>query len=121
MSRKPETVFRDRVTRDLRAMPDCWSESIQQQTIHGTPDKIGVVNGLMFGLELKARPDAAPSPLQFHKLQRINQCGGYGALVHPGNWERVRGELSKLAHIYSVLRHNDAVREIVESLVFKAS
>ena len=89
MAVKPETLFRQRVDKKLKAIPNSWWESIQQRTIRGTPDKIGVVNGWFVALELKASFKNKPTALQQRKLDLINKCSGVAYVVHPGNLDDV--------------------------------
>jgi hypothetical protein len=86
---KPETIFRQKVDRKLKTIPLSWWESIQQRTIHGTPDKIGVVNGRFVALELKATPTSKTTELQIKKIRDINKANGLGYIVHPGNVDEV--------------------------------
>lgn len=41
----------------------------------GTPDRIGVFNGVMFGIEVK-RPGKEPTPLQHRRMTEITHNGG---------------------------------------------
>lgn len=100
MSKKPETKFKERIVPLLNALPDSWWEKIQQRTIRGTPDVIGVINGLIIALELKADGDEKPDALQLYKLDMIRQAGGYARVVHPDNWDEVYRELCSIAQTH---------------------
>lgn len=88
-----ERAFRKKIDERLKEIPNSWWESIQQQAIHGTPDKIGVINGRFIGLELKRSARAEFSKLQKYKLDKINEAGGYGRLLHPDNVEEIFKDL----------------------------
>ena len=97
MSQKPETVFRQKVTKWLEAnLPGSWFESIQQIAIRGTPDLLGCVRGRFVALELKASETSPVQELQKLKLERIASAGGVALLVYPENWESVKNTLMGL-------------------------
>lgn len=85
MSKKAETLFRTKFQNRLKDLPSGWFESIQQKTIHGTPDMLGCIRGRFVALEFKAHSKAVVSELQKLKLKRIRTAGGYGFLVYPEN------------------------------------
>ena len=97
MSKKPETLFRERIRPKLDGIPGTWWESIQQKAILGSPDIIGCVAGYFVGLELKADEFSKVSKLQELKLRQIAAAGGLGIVVHPGNWSAVYDMLCHLA------------------------
>jgi len=88
----PERKFRDRITPKLKKIPHSWWESIQQTTIRGTPDILGLINGRFIALELKAA-NGTPSLLQEIKIDRISKAGGYARFVYPKNFEEIYKEL----------------------------
>ena len=82
----------------LKSLNKCWffkvhGGSIFQQA--GIPDIIGVINGRMIALELKAEK-GTPSDLQLRSIRLINAAGGYGKIVYPSNWEEIKEELRRL-------------------------
>lgn len=95
MAQKPETVFRGRVDKDLKTLKNAWFESIQQLSIKGTPDKIGTINGIFIGLEIKK--DGELEPLQAYKGRKIREAGGLWYEVTPGNWKDIFQTLKKLS------------------------
>jgi hypothetical protein len=97
LAKKPETVFKDRIRPKLKAIPNSWWEKIQQVVIRGTPDFIGVINGVFIALELKKDENENPEPLQLHKLKLIERAGGKAYVVSPENWESVYQELLELS------------------------
>lgn len=94
---KPETKFKIKALADLRSLPNSWWEKIQQMSINGTPDILGVYRGRFVALELKRSEAAHVDRLQLHKLALISKCGGIALLAHPDNWKAIlsflRGEL----------------------------
>lgn len=82
----PERLFRNKAMARLKAIKNSWWESIQQKSIRGTPDIIGVVNGHFVAIEVKA-DNGRPSPLQREKLKRINEAGGVAVLLYPDGLE----------------------------------
>lgn len=97
MSQKPETVFRAKVDVRLKSIPNSWFESIQQRAIHGTPDKIGCVNGWFVALEIKADENSPVTALQEHKLMKIADANGMGVVVRPSNLDNTIEMLMHLA------------------------
>ncbi len=88
MSQKPETLFRQRVMRDLKTLPLTAIFPIQQRSIIGDPDIILCMVGLFIALELKSKMGKA-SKLQEHKLQAVRNACGVSFLVFPDNWDEV--------------------------------
>ena len=97
MAQKKETVFRQRFDKKLARIPNSFFESIQQKTIQGTPDKLGVIRGIFIALEFKASIKEKPTPLQTLKLDRIKKAGGYGFVVFPENEDQILNILEKLS------------------------
>ena len=96
-SKKPETVFKERVQKDLFTMfgDSCWVEKIQQVAIRGTPDLLICICGDFIAFELKKDEDSEPDRLQTHKLMAITKAGGKAYTVHPGNWKLIKEKLLK--------------------------
>ena len=97
MAKKPETVFKERVARDLKKIPGIWFEKIQQVAIRGTPDYLICLAGKFIALELKASEKDLPDPLQRHKLMEILRAGGVALVAWPGNWKATYEGIRKLA------------------------
>lgn len=97
MARKPETVFKDRIRPQLDTLPNSWFVKIQQQTIRGTPDFIGCVNGHFVALELKHGIGAPIDALQNYMLLRIHNANGISFVVTPESWEDIYSYLEVLA------------------------
>jgi Holliday junction resolvase len=93
MAKKPETAFKEVVLKDLKALPDCWVEKIQQVGKRGTPDILGVLNGYMLAIELKKDAKEKPDKLQQHKLELIRKAGGLTYVACPENWNEIYDNL----------------------------
>lgn len=102
---KPETKFRAKFRKRLDAIENSWFESIQQKSINGTPDILGVINGYFVGLELKANLKSPVTPLQELKLKKIYEAGGFAAVVHPDNMEEILTAL-KLLNSLPIKEHD---------------
>ena len=100
--KKAETKFAERVDRNIKALPgSCWF-NIQQLSLHGTPDRLGVIKGRFIALELKPRiEDSLKSnktvSLQTFFLGKVNHCGGYATFLYPENFEKVMSHLSRIS------------------------
>lgn len=93
MAQKPETTFKNRIRPKLKAIPNSWWEKIQQVVICGTPDMIGVINGMFVAIELKKDKKAKIDDLQIHKMNLIEKAGGKCFIAYPENWDEVYSEL----------------------------
>ena len=94
MTRKPESIFADRVIADLKKYfgTDIQINNIQQVGINGTPDYLICLKGRFIALELKI-DSGRVSPLQVKKLIDIKKSGGHSYIVYPKNWSKVFKEL----------------------------
>lgn len=97
MAKQPETIFKEKVLKDLRALPKTWAEKIQQVAIRGTPDILACVNGHFVSLELKRSDKAKTDPLQDYVLGKISDAGGMALVAHPLNWPDILAKLKKLS------------------------
>jgi len=88
LSKKPESNFRDKVRRDLQALPNTVLFPIQQVSIGGDPDFLLCVRGFFVALELKSKGGKV-SPLQEHKLQAVVKAGGTSLVAFPKNWKEI--------------------------------
>lgn len=86
MAKKKETTFKEKVLRDLRALPLTWCVKVNQVALRGTPDVLACMDGNFIALELKAAEDSHIDELQMYTLGRINECGGSAFVVFPNNW-----------------------------------
>lgn len=90
---QPETRFKEKVLRDLRAIPGVWAEKIQQVSIKGTPDILACVCGIFFAIELKT-DSGKLEKLQEHKLRLIAKAGGGAMVATPSTWPDIRGAIA---------------------------
>ena len=106
MSRKPETVFRKRVSDALKTLPNTVFFPIQQKTFVGHPDFLLCIRGRFVALELKSEK-GVPSPLQRYNISKVIECGGLGYVVYPDNWKEILNVLKTLAKGDHGNDHND--------------
>ena len=55
----------------------------------GIPDILACVNGVFFGIEVKA-PRGRPSPLQLYNLKKIDSSGGRAILLYPNQFDQFK-------------------------------
>lgn len=96
MSKKPETLFKEKFVRELKRIDGLKVFKIQQSTICGTPDLLICLRGLFIAIELKKDEREAPTPLQQHNLNEIAQCGGVTFVACPENSKQVISALLKI-------------------------
>jgi hypothetical protein len=77
-----ETLFKQRVMKQLEKIPNIWVEKIQQLTNRGTPDLLICANGHFVAWELKIKGGKV-SQLQQLKINQINAAGGRAWIVTP--------------------------------------
>lgn len=64
---------------------------------NGTPDILACVNGYFVGIEVKAQNGRYdPEGLQAVKLRDIRNAGGFGYVVFPSGWEKLKGIIDGL-------------------------
>lgn len=90
MARQPESIFKDKVMKKLKALDGCFVFTKEAGSIRGLPDIMGCYKGRFFGWELKkslsdTRKTTGRIVLQRHRLQQIQKAGGHSALVCPEN------------------------------------
>ena len=93
--KQPESIFKDKVFRDLRKLSDIWFFKTQELSLLGIPDVIGCRHGIFFALELKKDTKSKPSKMQLYILSKITKAGGYGVVTYPENWPSVYDEIKK--------------------------
>lgn len=69
-----------------------WGGGYQKS---GVPDILGVIEGKFIAIELKASNGKA-SELQKRNIKLINECGGYGVILYPKDFEEFKREVEKL-------------------------
>lgn len=97
MSRKPETVYKDRIVPKLKKLPNTFVVKIQQVAKIGTPDIFLCISGLFVALELKSSENKKTSKLQEYNLDLISEAGGITILSYPENEDKVLNFLTNLA------------------------
>ena len=100
--KNPETLFKEKVMKYLKFLPNTYYWKNDQRAIRGIPDITGCINGFFFALELKRsktahRTVSKGDKLQVYTLNRITKCGGFGLITYPEIWEETREILRALA------------------------
>lgn len=83
---------------DLSALPGTWFERIQQQSIRGTPDRIGCIRSRFVALETKV-VGGKIGALQHYKADLARAAGGRVYFIDPENWDEVYEELRILSYL----------------------
>lgn len=84
--KKKETVFKERVQKRLKAIPNSWWVKVQQVGINGTPDILGTINGVFVAIELKT-DDGILSKLQGYNIDKIAKTGAIALVMSPADFE----------------------------------
>lgn len=95
MSKQPETLFKEKVIRDLRQLGNVWFVKIQMRATRGIPDLLLCINGHFVALELKTE-EGVESKLQTYTLLLIKEAGGFSFTVTPLTWPGVLQALMDL-------------------------
>lgn len=93
---QPETKFKIKFREELELIPNSYFEKIQQKSLRGTPDFLGVVNSWAIALELKV--DSPLESLQEYKLNKWKKAGAYSAVVTPKNYKEILADLIIIAN-----------------------
>lgn len=97
MPQQPETKFKERVFRDLKALaPYVWFTKIQQVGICGTPDVFVCARGNFIVLELKKDKHSKATPLQLWELNAIAIANGMSFITYPSNWPKTLQAIKNL-------------------------
>lgn len=86
MPKKPETLLKEKVLRDLKTIPNIYFVKIQQVTIHGTPDILACISGFFVAIEMKKDHKTEPEPRQIYDLEKVKNARGIALIVDPLNW-----------------------------------
>jgi hypothetical protein len=97
MSKKPETLFKDRIMPQISSLPNTFVMKTQEVSKRGILDLILCINGTFVGIELKKSMGDKADPLQRWNMQRIAGSGGVALLAYPENWDEVFQLLSDIA------------------------
>ena len=94
--KKPETILKEIVLRDLKNLDKCYAEKIQQVGKHGTLDIFCTINSFAIIIELKKDEAEKLMKTQLTKAYYHAKAGAYVFAVHPDNWKSVLGKLRKI-------------------------
>lgn len=97
MARQKEAQFRSRIKPQLESLPRSKWFRIEQQSLRGTPDTLGVIDGVFVAIEFKKSYEDKPTKLQQYELQKVADAGGVAIVACPENWDYVFGILTQLA------------------------
>ena len=92
---QPETKFKLKVQKELKAMNSVWIVKTQAVALRGIPDILGCINGFFFALELKSK-NMRPTKLQEYNLNLIAMAYGLAVVAYPENWELVKQKIKEL-------------------------
>lgn len=95
MSAGRETTFKDRVLKELNAIPHCKAVKIDQRSKVGEADVVGCFRGHFFAFELKRSMYEEPEPIQIHVLRAWRHAQGIALVAFPENWAAVLEELKR--------------------------
>jgi len=76
-----ESAIQKKILNYLKTIDNCWFIKTISTNRNGTPDIIGVLEGRLFGLEVK-RPGNKPSKIQEYQIEKIQQAGGLASVVY---------------------------------------
>lgn len=79
--RAPESKIQTAIIRYLKSIPDAYVLRPITCTEAGHPDIVCLVQGRMFGIEVK-QPGKNPTALQKKRLEQIESAGGCGIVAH---------------------------------------
>lgn len=97
MSKKRETVFKEKIYPELKKLPSTWVSKIQQVAKRGTPDFLLCISGVFCAIELKKSDEEEPDALQEYNLEVIEKCGGLSIVMYPENEDKVMAYLKRFA------------------------
>lgn len=95
MSRKPESLFQDKVIKALNEIPRIKVFKIQQMSKRGDPDLLICANGKFIALELKKDVRSKPTKLQSHILKQVEDAGGFAAICSPENFDDLKMKIKE--------------------------
>lgn len=98
MAKKEETLFKERVAKALKTLPNTWFVKIQQVSLRGIPDFLLCIGGRFVAIELKSSRRAHRNPLQEWTLDTIAKTGGHAYLVSPETWPDLFSDIKEMAY-----------------------
>jgi hypothetical protein len=96
MPKKPETLFKEKVIRDLRRLRRIWFIKTNEVAVNGIPDFLICICGKFVALELKKEGKNRISKLQAYNLDLIEKSGGFSFTAIPSTWSIVYYFLKKI-------------------------
>lgn len=84
---KRETLFKNRVLKDLKSLPNIWILKTQEVGRRGTPDLLICLGGEFIAIELKKDESSKITPLQEAVLGMISRAGGRAFSSCPERWD----------------------------------
>ncbi|MBE6089864.1 MAG: VRR-NUC domain-containing protein [Clostridium beijerinckii] len=92
-----EKIFENEIKKFLSALPNTWFFKYWAgpYSKSGIPDIVACVNGYFVGIEVKAENGHA-SELQKRNIKLIQRAKGYGYIVYPKDFEKLKKELMEL-------------------------
>jgi len=102
LAKQPETLFKEKVQKDLDKLPNTWHCKMDHRALRGVPDMILCTSGLLIAIELKRDQAAATSNDPRSKLQRytrkkIRDKGkGISFIAYPKNWAEIYSKIKQL-------------------------
>jgi hypothetical protein len=93
-----EKNFENRIKKFLED-EGCWFVKFfaNAYTKSGIPDILCCCNGYFLAIEVKA-PKGEPSELQKMNIRKIIQCGGYGVILYPDQFD----DFKDLVHLIGI-------------------
>lgn len=85
-----EKTFENKIKKYLTAKGCYWVKYHgNAYSVAGTPDILACVNGYFIGIEVKAQ-GGKPSELQLVKIRDIREAGGFGYVVYPSGFGKLK-------------------------------
>jgi hypothetical protein len=95
MSKKRETLLKEKVRPLLEKIPQSVWIKTQMKSLRGVPDFMGCIRGRSICLELKT-DDGVVDALQVWRLRKWKNAGAYTSVLAPNNLQAVLNELYSL-------------------------
>ena len=106
MSKKPETVLKEKLIRDIERLPGIYFFKTQQRAKLGILDLILCIRGRFVAIELKKSSKDKLTSLQSYNVTRINSIGeGIALACDPSNYDEVLNIIKNLSGRKSVNRN----------------
>ena len=96
MSKKPETLFKEKVFKDLSTLEGSWFFKSQEVAQRGIPDVIMCVKGTFVAIELKKDAHAKIDSLQTWTLRKIGSTGALALVAYPENWDEILTQIKEI-------------------------